>query len=174
MVKFGIGHPWAHWLWFRKNQCEGPCEDHVLAIKGTYFSHLWERGIMGYTQNCEIWHGSSLGTLIMIHEEPIWWTMFWPWEGHVFAISRKRGLWDTHRIVKFGMKHPCVHQLWFRKNQYKGPCEEHVLAIKGQFFGQIRSLHGPSNWFFLNRKQCSKGCFMPNFMLLGVSCSPLS
>ena len=24
---------------------------------------------MGYTQNCEIWHGPSLGTLIMIQEE---------------------------------------------------------------------------------------------------------
>ena len=24
----------------------------------------------GYIQNCEIWHGSSLGTFIMIQEEP--------------------------------------------------------------------------------------------------------
>ena len=34
--------------------------------------------------------------------------------------------------------------------------------------------HGSSNWFFLNPKQCSKGCFMLNITLLGESCSPLS
>ena len=42
---------------------------------------------MAYTQNCEIWHGASLGTLIIIQE-----------------------------------------------NQFKGPFEVHVLAIKGPYF----------------------------------------
>ena len=27
-------------------------------------------------------------------------------KGHIVAISRERGLWDTPRIVKFGMDHP--------------------------------------------------------------------
>ena len=39
-LKFGMEHPWAHWLRFRKNQFEGPCGDHVLAIKGPYFGHF--------------------------------------------------------------------------------------------------------------------------------------
>ena len=46
-------------------------KDHVLAIKGSYFGNFLEKGTMGYTQNCEIWHGASLGILIMIQEEPI-------------------------------------------------------------------------------------------------------
>ena len=29
------------------------------------------KGATGYTQQCEIWHGTSLGTLIKIQEEPI-------------------------------------------------------------------------------------------------------
>ena len=146
---------------------------------------------MGYTQNCKIWHGASLGTLIMSQEEPVWgtmwepcfghkrvifwsflgkgdywihqklWnlakiipgyidyysgrtnlkdhvrTMFWPQKGHILAISRNRGLWDTPRIVKFGMEHPWAHWLWVRKNQFEGPCEDHVWAIKGSYFGHF-------------------------------------
>ena len=41
---------------------------------------------MGYTQNFKIWHGSSLGTMIMIQEEPIWRTMWGPCFGHKRAI----------------------------------------------------------------------------------------
>ena len=51
--------------------CEGPFEDHVLAMKGPNFGHFQEKWTMGYTQNCEIWHGPSLETLTMIQEEPI-------------------------------------------------------------------------------------------------------
>ena len=39
-----------------------------MAIKWPYFGHYQEKGTVGYTQNFEIWHGSSLGTLIMIQE----------------------------------------------------------------------------------------------------------
>ena len=146
---------------------------------------------MGNTKNCEICHGPSLKTWIMIQEEPIWrtmggttfghkraifwpflgkgdngihpelwnlaWsipgyndydsgrttlkdhlrTMFWPYKGHILAISRKRAQWDTPRIVKFGMEHLLAHRLWFRKNQYAGPCEDHVLAIKGPYLGHF-------------------------------------
>ena len=146
---------------------------------------------MGYTQNCEIWHVASLGTYIMIQEEPIWrtmwgpcfghkraivwpilrkgyywihpklwnlaWTipghsdydsgrtnlkehvrtMFWPWKGHILSISRKSGLWDTPGIVKFGMDPPLEHLLWFRNNQFEGPSEVQVLAVKGPYFGHF-------------------------------------
>ena len=44
----------------------------------------------------------------------------------------------------------------------------------GPEYGPLWLKHGPSNWFFLNLNQCAKGCSMPNFTLLGVSCSPLS
>ena len=30
-------------------------------------------------------------------------------EDHILAISRNRGLWDTPRIVKFGMEPPLAH-----------------------------------------------------------------
>ena len=146
---------------------------------------------MGFTQNCEIWHGASLGTLIIIQEKTIWrtmwrpcfghkmalfwpflgkgdygihpefwnlaWiipghidydsgknnlkdhvrTMFWPSKGPFLAIFRKRGLWDTSRISNFGMDHPWAYWLWFKKNQFEGPCEDHVLAIKGPYFGHF-------------------------------------
>ena len=71
IVKFGMEHPGAHCLRFRKSQFEGPCEDHVFAIKGPYFGCFLEKGTMGYTKICEIWHGASVGILIMIQEEPI-------------------------------------------------------------------------------------------------------
>ena len=58
-------------------------------------------------------------------------TMFWPWKGHVLAIFRKRGLWDSPRIVKFGMEHPWACRLWLRKNKFWGPCEDYVFAING-------------------------------------------
>ena len=62
---------------------------------------------MGYTQNCEIWQGTSLGILIMIQEKNNLKdhvrTMFWPQKGHILAISWRRGPWDTPCIVKLGM-----------------------------------------------------------------------
>ena len=35
----------------KKKQCEGPCEDHVLAIKGLYFGHFYERGLQDKRSN---------------------------------------------------------------------------------------------------------------------------
>ena len=63
-------HPWAHGLRFRKNKFEGPCEDHIWAMKAIFWTFLGKRAT-GYTQQCEIWHGASLGTLIKIQEEQI-------------------------------------------------------------------------------------------------------
>ena len=36
------------------------------------------KGATGWTQQCEIWHGTSLGTMIEISEETFKKTMFWP------------------------------------------------------------------------------------------------
>ena len=44
------------------------------------------KGATGYTQQCEIWHGTSLGTLIKIQEEPVLRTMGRPCFGHKRAI----------------------------------------------------------------------------------------
>ena len=49
---------------------------------------------MGYTQNCQILHGASLGTLIMIQEEQILRTMF----GHKRAL-----FWPFIRKVDYGI-----------------------------------------------------------------------
>ena len=47
------------------------------------------------------------------------------------------------------------------------------MAKIWHFYGKTWSLHGPSNWFYLNLNQCAKGCTMQNFMILDVSHSPL-
>ena len=56
----------------------GPCFGHKRA---TFWPFL-RKGTTGYTWQCEIWHGTSLGTLIKIQEEPIWRTMWGPCFGH--------------------------------------------------------------------------------------------
>ena len=43
------------------------------------------KGATGYTHKCEIWHETSLGTLIKIQEEPILRTMLGPCFGHKSA-----------------------------------------------------------------------------------------
>ena len=43
---------------------------------------------MGYTQQCEIWHGTSLGTLIKIQEEPTLRTIRGPYFCHKRAMLR--------------------------------------------------------------------------------------
>ena len=78
-------------------------------------------------------------------------TMFWPYKGHILAISRKSGLMDTPRNMKFGMDHPWEHWLLFRKKKFEGPYEDHVLAMKGPHFCHFykRGLQDtPSNVIF--------------------------
>ena len=84
-VNFGMKHPWAQWLRFRKNQLEGPCEHCVLAIKGPCLA-ISGRGATQFRQQSEIWHGASLGTLIKIQEEQIWRNRWGPCFGHKGAI----------------------------------------------------------------------------------------
>ena len=82
------------------NQFEGPCESYVWTIKGPYFGHFWEKGAKEYTQQCKIWHGTSLCTLIKIQQEPIWKTMQGPCFGHkrvIFWPFLERGLQNTPR-----------------------------------------------------------------------------
>ena len=129
LIKIHEEHSW-------RTMC-GPCFGHKRAI---FWSFLG-KGDYGIHKNCEIWHQASLGTLIIIQEEPNLKdharTMFWPWKGHILVISRKRGWWDTSRIVKFCMDHPLADWLWFMKNQLEEPCEDPVLAIKGLYFGNF-------------------------------------
>ena len=106
-VKRGMAHPLAHWLRFWKNQFEWPCGDHVLAIKGPYFCPFWEKGTMGYTKKCEIWHGASLGTLIMIQEEQIWRTRWGPCFGHKGVIFWPFLGLVIHSMVKWKTRHSC-------------------------------------------------------------------
>ena len=126
IVKFGMEHPLAHWLRFRKNKFWRPCEDHVLAIKSHILtiSRLW-----GYRIHPAMWDLAW-----KIKEVLILSTI----KGNILAISRKRGLLNTLRVVKFGMKHPGAHWLWFRKYPFKGPYEDHVLAIKGHILAIFR------------------------------------
>ena len=81
-VKFGMKYPWAHWLRIRKNQFEGPCFGHKMAI----FWPFLGKEATGYTQQCEIWHWVSLGTLIKNQEEPLLGTIWGPCFVHKRAI----------------------------------------------------------------------------------------
>ena len=114
----------------------GPSFGHKRAIFWPFLGK-WK---MGYTQKCEIWHRAFPGIFIKIQEEKIWraiWGPYFGHEGHILAISKKGGLWDTTRIVKFGMEHSLALWFWFKENQFEGPCEDHVLAIKGPYFGHF-------------------------------------
>ena len=42
----------------------------------------------------------------------------------------------------------------------------------GPFVAKTSSLHGPSNWLFLNFNYWTKGYSMPNFIFLGLPISP--
>ena len=51
-VNFGMEHPWAQLLRFRKDQFEGPCFGHERAT----FEQFLAKGTTGFTHQCEIWH----------------------------------------------------------------------------------------------------------------------
>ena len=134
-LKFGMEYPWAYWLLFKKNQFVGPCEDHVLVIKGPYFGHFFGKWTMGYTQNYEIWHGASLGTLIKIQEEPIWRTMwgtcfghrraiFWPFLGKGAAgYTQQCEIWHGTSLGTLTniQEEPLLRAMWGPYFSHKGP-----------------------------------------------------
>ena len=72
----------AHLLRFRKNQLGGPCFGNRRAI----FWQFLRNGATGYTQKCEMWHVTSMDTLIKIQEVPNWRTLWGPGFGHKRAI----------------------------------------------------------------------------------------
>ena len=52
-------------------------------------------------------------------------------------MSIERGLQDTTSNVTFGMAHLWAQWLRFSKNQWEGPSEDNVLAIKYPYFGHF-------------------------------------
>ena len=50
-----------------KTQLEGPCFGHKRAM----FWPFLGKGATGYTQHCEIQHGTSFSTMVKDQEEPI-------------------------------------------------------------------------------------------------------
>ena len=97
---------------------------------------------MGYTKNCEIWHGASLGIMIMIQKEPIWRTMWGPSFGHERVISwpflGKRGygihpeLWNLTWGIPSHINYDSGKTMW--RNMW-GPCFGHKRAIFWPFLG---------------------------------------
>ena len=134
----------------------GPCFGHKRAI---FWPFLGKRD---YGIHPELWNFTlslpghidydSGRTIVKDHVK----TFFWPWNGHILAIFRKRGWWDTPRSVKFGMEHPCAHWLWFRKTNSKDHVRIMFWTEKGPYFGHFPEkrtmgctqsceiLHGPS------------------------------
>ena len=95
--------------------------------------------VQGYTQQFEIWHGTSLIILIKIQKEPMLRTIWEPCFGHEpnFGHFSKRRTQGKPKNVKFGIEHRWVQKLRLRKSQFKGLHENHVSAIKGPYFGRI-------------------------------------
>ena len=96
--------------------------------------------VQGYTQQFEIWHGTSLSILIKIQKEPMLSTMWEPCFGHEpnFGHLLKRRTQGKPKNVKFGIGHPWAN--WFRlmKNKFLGQCEDHLFAMKGPFLPHLR------------------------------------
>ena len=73
-----------------------------------YFGHFEERGLQDmYTQQCEIWYGAYLGTLIKIQEELIWRTMWGPCFGIKVVIFWPHLGLQIHWVVKWKTGHSC-------------------------------------------------------------------
>ena len=131
----------------------GPC----FGLKRAIFWPFLKKGTTGYTWQCEIWHGTSLGILIKIQVEPIlrtrWrpcfghdgldhvWTMFchkramfWPFLGR--GATGKTQQCEIWRVTSLGtmikiQEEPIWKTMW-------GPCfghKSHILAIsrKGSY-----------------------------------------
>ena len=83
----------------------------------------------------------------------------WPKHGHhmVLKIGSSWIFINLPRDVPCQISHCCMYPL--------APLPRN---------GQIWPKHVPSNWVFLNLNHCAQGCSMPNFTLLGLSCTPLS
>ena len=138
-LAWSMEHPWAHWLRFRKNQFWGPCEYHVLVIKGHILA-IFRKG--GNGMDPAMWNmaWNIPGHNVTIQEESILRTMWWPCIGHkgpYLGHFWERGLQDRPINMKFDMEHPWAQSLRFKKNQFEGPIEDHVLALKVPCFGYI-------------------------------------
>ena len=106
----------------------GPCFGHKRNIfwqflgKGDYGIHP--------TQECEIWYGASLGTLIMSQEEPIWGTMWGPCLGHnriIFWLFLGKGARDYTYQLRFLNCH--THMLAYSTTPSKFYCENQGTAV---------------------------------------------
>ena len=115
---------------------------------------------MGFTQNFEIWHGSSLGTLIMIQEEPIWRNRWGPCFGHKGAI-----FWPFLGKGDYGI-HP---ELWNLAWSIPGHIDyESGEPIWGTMWGPCLGHKGVIFWPFLWLLIHWVGKWKP-----GHSCRPL-
>ena len=94
---------------------------------------------MGYTQNCEIWHGPSLGTLIKIQEEPIWRTMWGQCFGHKSAM-----FWPFLVNGATGYTQQCEILLGTSLSKLIEIEKEPILrTMWGQCFGHKRAMFWP-------------------------------
>ena len=83
-------------------------KDHVRTMfchEMVMFCPILRERTTGYPQQCEIWHGSSLGPLIEIQEEPILRTMLGPCLGHKRAM-----FWPFLGKGAMGYTHKC--EIW--------------------------------------------------------------
>ena len=110
-----------------------------IGLKRAIFWPFLGEVATGYTRQCEILHGTPLGTLIKTQEEPILRTMWGQCFGHkgpYFGCFVERGLQNKPTNVEFCMEYPWVQWLRFRKNQLGGPCFGHKQAMFWPFLGK--------------------------------------
>ena len=106
--------------------------------KRALFWQYLGKGATEYTQQCEIWHGTSLSKLIKIPPEPIQRTMWGPSFGHKMAISlpflgmgateytQQCEIWHGTSLGTKIQGEPIWRTMW-------GPCVRHKSVILWPF-----------------------------------------
>ena len=110
---------------------------------------------MGYTQNCEYWHGASLGTMIMIQEEPIWRTMWGSCFGNKVVIFWPHLGLLNHWVVKWKTGHSCRPLVLFNNSLHS--LFQHLVS---------------TIWRYLHKRRCLKSYdfFITFYTCFSCSC----
>ena len=115
-----------------------PWLGHKIAI----FWPFLEKGVTGYTLQCQIWHGASLGTSIKMKWEPIWQTILGACLGHKRTYSGNFYEKGTTGVPQnYEIWHGALGTLIMIQEEPSwrtrwGPCFGHKRAIFLPFLGK--------------------------------------
>ena len=155
------------------------CQVSILVGQAQDFADLWHlQNDSSNIFSCApgLWPGAQhYITLCHLLSE---WVTDWVSE---YVRKLKISVYIDARTLTFGIKLPWIHWLRFRKNQFEGPYEKYVLAIKGPCFGhfyEMGMLDAPGNvkfgmehpfahWLGFRKNQFEGPCKNHNFAITG-------